>query len=89
MNKINRDLGRVRKHSYVLASYFIQIILVYYHLTSISCSENILQFTNGKISVILSRVNLFSSGVYSCEVSADIPDYDTEIRRQHLHVFGK
>ena len=48
-----------------------------------------LQFRNGKISVILSWVNLFSSGLYSCEVSADIPDYDTKIRRQHLHVFGK
>lgn len=45
------------------------------------------EFTHGKISVILSWVNLFSSGLYSCEVSADIPDYDTKIRRQHLHVF--
>ena len=41
------------------------------------------------MSVILSRVTLFSAGLYSCEVSADFPDYDTEIRRQHMHVFGE
>lgn len=45
------------------------------------------EFTDGKVGVILSRVNLFSSGLYSCEVSADFPDYDTEIRRKHMHVF--
>ena len=39
--------------------------------------------------MILHRVTLFSAGLYSCEVSADFPDYDTEIRRQHMHVFGK
>ena len=39
--------------------------------------------------MILHRVTLFSAGLYSCEVSADFPDYDTEIRRQHMHVFGE
>ena len=29
------------------------------------------------------------SGLYGCEVSADFPEYDTDIRRAHLHVFGK
>ena len=47
------------------------------------------QFLAGRVSVILSRVTLFSAGLYSCEVSADFPDYDTEIRRQHMHVFGE
>ena len=28
------------------------------------------------------------SGLYGCEVSADFPEYDTDIRRAHLHVFG-
>ena len=47
------------------------------------------QFADGFLSVILYRVTLFSAGLYSCEVSADFPEYDTEIRRQHMHVFGK
>jgi len=46
-----------------------------------------IEFTDGELSVILHRVTLFSAGLYSCEVSADFPDYDTEIRRQHMHVF--
>ena len=29
------------------------------------------------------------SGLYGCEVSADFPEYDTDIRRAHLHVFGE
>ena len=29
------------------------------------------------------------AGLYSCEVSADFPDYDTAIRRQFMHVFGE
>ena len=41
------------------------------------------------VSVILNSVTLFSGGLYSCEVSADFPDYDTDIRRQHMHVFGE
>ena len=50
---------------------------------------DLFQFLAGRVSVILSRVTLFSAGLYSCEVSADFPDYDTEIRRQHMHVFGE
>jgi len=44
-------------------------------------------FTNGQLIVGLSSVTLFSSGLYGCEVSADFPEYDTDIRRAHLHVF--
>ena len=39
--------------------------------------------------MILSSVSLFSAGLFGCEVSADYPEYDTDIRRKHLHVFGK
>lgn len=56
-----------------------------YNLESRNISD--IQFTDGAVSVILNSVTLFSGGLYSCEVSADFPDYDTEIRRQHLHVF--
>jgi len=45
------------------------------------------QFEAGSISVILSSVSLFSAGLFGCEVSADYPEYDTDIRRKHLHVF--
>lgn len=56
-----------------------------YNLDSRNIS--LIEFLAGRVSVILSRVTLFSAGLYSCEVSADFPDYDTEIRRQHMHVF--
>ena len=48
-----------------------------------------LQFVSGSLSVILRSVSLFSAGLFGCEVSADYPEYDTDIRRKHLHVFGE
>ena len=39
--------------------------------------------------MILRSVSLFTSGLFGCEVSADYPEYDTDIRRRHLHVFGE
>eukprot|EP00090_Calanus_glacialis_P017519 TRINITY_DN27267_c0_g1_i1.p1 TRINITY_DN27267_c0_g1~~TRINITY_DN27267_c0_g1_i1.p1 ORF type:complete len:311 (-),score=17.10 TRINITY_DN27267_c0_g1_i1:434-1366(-) len=45
------------------------------------------QFVSGSLSVILRSVSLFSAGLFGCEVSADYPEYDTDIRRKHLHVF--
>lgn len=45
------------------------------------------EFTGGSLSVLLTSVTLFSSGLYGCEVSADFPEYDTDISRTHLHVF--
>jgi len=45
------------------------------------------QFGSGSLSVILSSVSLFTAGLFGCEVSADFPEYDTDIKRKHLHVF--
>jgi len=45
------------------------------------------EFTRGRLEVGLSSVTLFTSGLYGCEVSADFPEYDTDISRSHLHVF--
>jgi len=58
-----------------------------FQYTSMEQNFSTTEFTNGQIIVGLSSVTLFSSGLYGCEVSADFPEYDTDIRRAHLHVF--
>merc|ERR1712107_202222 len=36
--------------------------------------------------MLLSKVTLFTQGLYGCEVSADAPSWDTQVVRRRLHV---
>jgi len=45
------------------------------------------KFLSGRVVVSLMTVSLYSGGLYGCEVSGDYPEYDTDIKRKHLHVF--
>jgi len=40
----------------------------------------------GSIAVELERVNLYTHGLYSCEISADAPSWDTGVVRRRLRV---
>jgi len=44
------------------------------------------QIGSGSIVVELERVNLYTHGLYSCEISADSPSWDTRVVRRRLHV---
>ena len=41
------------------------------------------------ISLVLEEANLYTTGLYGCEVSAEQPSYDTKIDRKKIQVLGK